>query len=40
MPWDGTELRVTALDGAGPVSDKAERRLLMGCGTESVLAPV
>ena len=40
MPWDGTELRVTALDGAGPVSDKAEQQLLMGCDTESVLAPV
>ena len=22
MPWDGTELRVAALDGAGPVSDR------------------
>ena len=40
MPWDGTELRVTALDGAGPVSDKAEQQLLMGCETELVLAPV
>jgi len=40
MPWDGTELRVAALDGAGPVSDKAQQQLLMGCETESVLAPV
>ena len=40
MPWDGTELRVAALDGAGPVSDKAQQQLLMGCDTESVLAPV
>ena len=40
MPWDGTELRVVALDGAGPVSDKAQQQLLMGCDTESVLAPV
>jgi dienelactone hydrolase len=40
MPWDGTELRVAALDGAGPVSDKGQQQLLMGCDTESVLAPV
>ncbi len=40
MPWDGTELRVAALDGAGPASDKAQQQLLMGCETESVLAPV
>jgi dipeptidyl aminopeptidase/acylaminoacyl peptidase len=40
MPWDGTELRVAALDGAAPVSDRAQQQLLMGCDTESVLAPV
>ena len=40
MPWDGTELRVTALNGAAPVSDKSQQQLLMGCETESVLAPV
>ena len=40
MPWDGTELRVAALDGAGPVSDKAQQQLIMGGDTESVLAPV
>jgi len=40
MPWDGTELRVAALDGAGPVSDKSQQRVLMGGDTESVLAPV
>ena len=40
MPWDGTELRVAALDGAAPVSDPAQQQLLMGCDTESVLAPV
>jgi len=40
MPWDGTELRVAALDGAAPVSDLAQQQLLMGCDTESVLAPV
>jgi dipeptidyl aminopeptidase/acylaminoacyl peptidase len=40
MPWDGTELRVVALDGAAPVSDPAQQQLLMGCDTESVLAPV
>jgi dipeptidyl aminopeptidase/acylaminoacyl peptidase len=36
MPWDGTELRVAALDGgmAGP------GRLLMGSQRESVLAPL
>jgi acetyl esterase/lipase len=39
MPWDGTELRVAALDG-GPVSDKSQQQLIMGCATESVLAPV
>jgi dipeptidyl aminopeptidase/acylaminoacyl peptidase len=40
MPWDGTELRVAALDGAGPVSDPAQQQVLMGGATESVLAPV
>ncbi|MBV9207961.1 MAG: S9 family peptidase [Actinobacteria bacterium] len=40
MPWDGTELRVAALDGALPVSDKSQQQLIMGCATESVLAPV
>ena len=40
MPWDGTELRVAALDGAGPVSDPAQQQVLMGGETESVLAPV
>ncbi len=40
MPWDGTELRVTALDGAGPVTAKSQQQLIMGCATESVLAPV
>ena len=39
MPWDGTELRVVALDGAGPVS-AASQQVLMGGDTESVLAPV
>jgi acetyl esterase/lipase len=40
MPWDGTELRVVALDGDVPVSDKSQQQLIMGCATESVLAPV
>ncbi len=40
MPWDGTELRVMALDGDVPVSDKSQQQLIMGCATESVLAPV
>ena len=40
MPWDGTELRVAALDGGGPVSDKRQQQLIMGGATESVLAPV
>jgi dipeptidyl aminopeptidase/acylaminoacyl peptidase len=40
MPWDGTELRVAALNGAGPVSDKAQQQLIMGGEAESVLAPV
>ena len=40
MPWDGTELRVTALADDGPVSDKSQQQLIMGCATESVLAPV
>jgi dipeptidyl aminopeptidase/acylaminoacyl peptidase len=39
MPWDGTELRVAALNGAGPVSDKAQQQLIMGGEAESVLAP-
>jgi dipeptidyl aminopeptidase/acylaminoacyl peptidase len=40
MPWDGTELRVAALDGVAPVSDPAQQQVLMGGDTESVLAPV
>ena len=40
MPWDGTELRVAALDGGVPVTDKSQQQLIMGCATESVLAPV
>jgi dipeptidyl aminopeptidase/acylaminoacyl peptidase len=40
MPWDGTELRVAALEGAGPVSDKRQQQLIMGGAAESVLAPV
>jgi dipeptidyl aminopeptidase/acylaminoacyl peptidase len=40
MPWDGTELRVTALDGAVPVSDPNQQQVIMGGATESVLAPV
>ena len=40
MPWDGTELRVALLDGAGPVSDQSREQVLMGGDTESVLAPV
>jgi dipeptidyl aminopeptidase/acylaminoacyl peptidase len=40
MPWDGTELRVTALADDGPVRDKSQQQLIMGCATESVLAPV
>ncbi len=40
MPWDGTELRVVALDDRGPVSDKSQQQLIMGCDSESVLAPV
>jgi dipeptidyl aminopeptidase/acylaminoacyl peptidase len=40
MPWDGTELRVAALDHRGPVSDKSQQQLIMGGATESVLAPV
>jgi dipeptidyl aminopeptidase/acylaminoacyl peptidase len=40
MPWDGTELRVAALDDAGPVSGKSRQRLIMGGDAESVLAPV
>ena len=39
MPWDGTELRVAALDDDVPVSDKSQQQLIMGCATESVLAP-
>jgi len=40
MPWDGTELRVAALNGAEPISDKAQQQLIMGGEAESVLAPV
>ncbi len=40
MPWDGSELRVAALDDDVPVSDKSQQQLIMGCATESVLAPV
>ena len=40
MPWDGTELRVAALDDGAPVSDKSQQQLIMGCATELVLAPV
>jgi dipeptidyl aminopeptidase/acylaminoacyl peptidase len=40
MPWDGAELRVAALDGAEPISDKAQQQLIMGGEAESVLAPV
>ena len=40
MPWDGTELRVAALDDGGPVGDKSQQQLIMGCDNESVLAPV
>jgi dipeptidyl aminopeptidase/acylaminoacyl peptidase len=40
MPWDGTELRVAALDDGGPVSDKSQQQLIMGGAAESVLAPV
>ncbi len=39
MPWDGTELRVAALDGGGPVSDRGQQQLIMGGHVESVLAP-
>ncbi len=39
MPWDGTELRVAALDGAGTASTESQQ-VLMGGDTESVLAPV
>src|SRR5260370_5348389 len=40
MRGEGSEVRVTALNGAAPVSDKAQQQLLMGGETESVLAPV
>jgi acetyl esterase/lipase len=40
MPWDGTELRVTALNGAVPVTDPSQQQVLMGGDTESVTAPV
>jgi dipeptidyl aminopeptidase/acylaminoacyl peptidase len=40
MPWDGTELRVAALDETGPVSDPGQQQVIMGGDTESVLAPV
>jgi dipeptidyl aminopeptidase/acylaminoacyl peptidase len=39
MPWDGTELRVAALDDAGPVSDQSRQQRIMGGDAESVLAP-
>src|SRR5207344_1250630 len=39
MPWDGTELRVAALDGAGAAGPDRQQ-VLMGGETESVLAPV
>jgi dipeptidyl aminopeptidase/acylaminoacyl peptidase len=39
MPWDGTELRVAALDDRGPVSDKSQQQLIVGGDAESVLAP-
>jgi len=29
MPWDGTELRVAALDDDVPVSDKSQQQLMM-----------
>ncbi len=40
MPWDGTELRVAALDDGGPVSQKSQQQMIMGGDCESVLAPV
>jgi dipeptidyl aminopeptidase/acylaminoacyl peptidase len=40
MPWDGTELRVTALNGAVPVTDASQQQVLMGGDAESVMAPV
>jgi dipeptidyl aminopeptidase/acylaminoacyl peptidase len=40
MPWDGTELRVAALDDTGEISDPAQQQVVMGGDTESVLAPV
>jgi len=40
MPWDGTELRVAALNGAVPVSDTSQQQPIMGGDAESVLAPV
>ena len=39
MPWDGTELRVAALDGAGAAGPDRQQ-VLMGGEAESVLAPV
>jgi dipeptidyl aminopeptidase/acylaminoacyl peptidase len=40
MPWDGTELRVAALDDTGPAGDPSQQQVVMGGDTESVLAPV
>jgi dipeptidyl aminopeptidase/acylaminoacyl peptidase len=40
MPWDGTELRVAPVAGAGPVADTSQQQLIMGGDRESVLAPV
>src|SRR5581483_613265 len=30
MPWDGTELRVMAIDDAGPADRKSQQQLIMG----------
>jgi dipeptidyl aminopeptidase/acylaminoacyl peptidase len=42
MPWDGTQLWVAAIGGAGagPVADLAAAQVIMGGDQESVLAPV
>jgi dipeptidyl aminopeptidase/acylaminoacyl peptidase len=37
MPWDGTELRVAAVDGTAAAGDG--QQVVMGSSTESVLAP-
>jgi len=39
MPWDGTELRVAALDGAGAAGPDRQQ-VLIGGEAESVLAPL